>query len=115
MEAIGAFFANGDNWILFILPLAVMTVVMLVLKPLLPPESHEGKSERLVNFNDMHREAYIAALVAAVVAVIVFVVQGGPEPFPLVWKPLLSTVMVLPFGYLLALIIGGFLGMTRVR
>jgi hypothetical protein len=113
MEAISAFFANGDNWILFILPLVVMTVLILVIKPFLPPESHEGQSERLVGFNDMHREAYIAALVAAAVSVVAFEIKGGPEPFVLIWKPLLGTVMVLPFGYALGLIIGRFTGQTR--
>jgi len=42
--------------------------------------------------------------------VIAFVVRGGPEPFVLFWMPLLSTVMVLPFGYAIALAISGLLG-----
>jgi hypothetical protein len=113
MESISAFFANTDNWILFILPLVVMTVATLVLKPMLPAERLEGATGRVAKYADLHREAYIAAVIAAAAAVVVFVIKGGPEPFVLFWKPLLSTVMVLPVGYALALFIGGVIGMTR--
>jgi len=100
--------------ILFILPFAVMAISMLVLNKVLPA-SHgdDRRTGRLANYDDFHREAYIGAILAAVVAIIAFEIRGGPEPFVLIWLPLLSTVIILPLGYAAALIIGGMLGMTR--
>lgn len=99
--------------ILFILPFAVMAIGTLLLKPIVPSESSDRFSGRLARYDDLHRQAYIAAVIAAIVSVVAFQIRGGPEPFVLVWKPLLSTVMVLPFGYAAALIIGAVFGMTR--
>ena len=100
--------------ILFILPFAVMVISMLVLNKVLPA-SHgdERRTGRLANYDDFHREAYVGALLAALVSVIAFEIRGGPEPFVLIWLPLLSTVIILPLGYAAALVIGGMLGMTR--
>jgi len=113
MEVVANFFANPDNLILFVLPLIVMTIATLVLKPLLPAADISRRTGRLAGYDDLHREAYLAAIVAAVVTIVVFLLRGGPEPFVLFWKPLLSTIMILPFGYALALIVGGMMGMTR--
>ena len=113
MEVVANFFANTDNLILFILPLIVMTVATLALKPLIPSEDTSHHSGRLAGFDDLHREAYIAAIISAAVTIAVVVLRGGPEPFVLVWKPLLSTIMILPFGYAVALAIGSLTGMTR--
>lgn len=115
MEVVAKFFANPDNLILFVVPLVVMIVATLALKFVFPSEDTSHKSGRLEGYSDLHREAYVGALIAAVVTVIIFVMRGGPEPFVLVWKPLLSTVMMLPFGYALALAIGGMAGMTRSK
>ena len=90
-----------------------MTIATLALKPILPPEKVANKTGRLAAYSDMHREAYIGAIVASVVTIGVFMVRGGPEPFVLVWKPLLSTIMILPFGYGVALAIASVTGMTR--
>ncbi len=100
--------------ILFILPFAVMAIGMIVLKFVLPAGQHDDRrTGRLAGYNDMHREAYIGAVLAALVAMVVFQLRGGPEPFVLVWLPLLSTVIILPFGYTAALVIGGLIGVTR--
>jgi len=106
--------SNGELIILIVLPLVLMPVVMLILNAILPVPREDGTKGRLANFNDLHREAYIGAVVTAIVTVIAFVVRGGPEPFVLFWMPLLSTVMVLPFGYAIALAISGLLGKGTV-
>ncbi len=100
--------------ILFILPFAVMAISMLVLNKVLPA-SHgdDRRTGRLAKYDDFHREAYIGAILAAVASVVVFEIRGGPEPFVLIWLPLLSTVIILPLAYAAALLIGGMLGMTR--
>ncbi|MEP4378528.1 MAG: hypothetical protein ABJ215_05930 [Alphaproteobacteria bacterium] len=113
MEVVANFFANTGNLILFVLPLVVMTIATLALKPVLPTESVANKTGRLAAYSDLHREAYIAAIIAAVVTVVAFELRGGEEPFVLIWLPLLSTIMILPFGYGLALAIASVLGMTR--
>lgn len=113
MEVVANFFTNSGNLILFVLPLVVMTIATLVLKPLLPIADISRRTGRLAGYDDLHREAYLAAIVAAVVTIVVFEIRGGPEPFVLVWMPLLSTIMVVPFGYAIALFIGNAMGMTR--
>ncbi len=115
MEVVAKFFANPDNLILFIVPLVVMTIATFALQFVLPSEDTSNKSGRLEGYKDLHREAYGGAIIAAVVTVVLFAMKGGPEPFVLVWKPLLSTVMMLPFGYAFALIIGGLMGTTRSK
>ena len=102
--------SNGELIILIVLPLVLMPVVMLVLNAILPVPKEDGTKGRLANFNDFHREAYIGAVVTAIVTVIAFEIRGGPEPFVLIWMPLLSTIMILPFGYAIALAISGLLG-----
>lgn len=104
---------TNEAIILFVVPFAVMAIVTLLLKPIIPGEREDNQTGRLKDYYDLHREAYIAAVVAGAVTVILFVIRGGPEPFVLVWKPLLSTVMVLPFGYAAALLIGSVFGVTR--
>ncbi|MDA0787550.1 MAG: hypothetical protein O3B37_14795 [Proteobacteria bacterium] len=113
MEVVANFITNPEHQILFILPLVVMTIATLALKPMLPTEKVARKTGRLAAYSDMHREAYIGAIVASVVTIGVFMLRGGPEPFVLVWKPLLSTIMILPFGYGFALAIASVTGMTR--
>ncbi|MBN43579.1 MAG: hypothetical protein CL573_08860 [Alphaproteobacteria bacterium] len=113
MELIFKFFASTEYQILFILPFVVMTLATLALRSVLPTAGNSNQTGRMAAYDDLHREAYIAAIISAVVTVIAFEIRGGPEPFVLVWKPLLSTVMILPFGYAVALFIGGVSGMTR--
>jgi len=113
MEVVTSFLTSTEHQILFILPLVVMTIATLALKPVLPPEKIARKTGRLAAYSDMHREAYIGAVIASVITIGAFMLRGGPEPFVLVWKPLLSTVMVLPFGYGVALAIASVTGMTR--
>ena len=102
--------SNGELIILVVLPLVLMPVVMLILNAILPAPKEDRTTGRLANYNDFHREAYIGSLITAFVTVVAFEIRGGPEPFVLVWMPLLSTVMVLPFGYTLALIVSGLMG-----
>jgi hypothetical protein len=42
-------------------------------------------------------------VIAAVVTVAVTVAIGGPEVFVLYWRPLITTVIVLPLGFSVAL------------
>lgn len=90
MELIGAFFSNTDNLILFVLPFAIVFIVMAWLRI----RSPERRAQR---------EAYIAATVAAVVAVVISVIRGGPEPFVLIWNPLIAVVVTMPFGFAAAM------------
>ncbi|MGB0572869.1 MAG: hypothetical protein ACPGQM_12580 [Alphaproteobacteria bacterium] len=113
MEIVLKFLATPEYQILFILPFVVMTVATLALRSVLPKADNSHQSGRMAAYDDLHREAYIGAIISAVVTVVAFEIRGGPEPFVLVWKPLLSTVMILPFGYGVALFIGGVTGMTR--
>ena len=113
MEVIFKFLATTEHQILFILPFVIMTVATLALRFVLPPADNSHQSGRMAAYDDLHREAYVGAIIAAAITVVIFVMRGGPEPFVLVWKPLLSTVMMLPFGYAVALFIGGVSGMTR--
>lgn len=102
--------SSGEIIILIVLPFVAMPLVMLILSRILPAKGETNRTGRLANFDDLHREAYIGGLIAAFVTVVAFEIRGGPEPFVLVWLPLLTTVMVLPFGYTLALVLNGFLG-----
>ena len=106
---------QAEFLILFILPFATMTIVMLVVNAILPAPTDMNTSGRLANFKGLYREAYVGTLAAAIAAIIAFHIRGGPEPFVLVWMPLLSTVMILPFGYSAALFIGGIMGKTRTQ
>ncbi len=99
--------------ILYVLPFAVMAIVMLLMNMMIPSPPDITKTGRLANFNDFHREAYVGAIAAAIASVVVFHIRGGPEPFVLFWMPLLSTVMILPFGYAAALFIAGVTGMGK--
>jgi len=106
---------NGELIILIVLPLLLMPVLMLVLSAVLPKPKAGKTTGRLGNYNDLHREAYLGALLTAVITVIAFEIRGGPEPFVLVWMPLLSTVMVMPFGYALALVCSGMMGKSQIN
>lgn len=107
--------SNGELLILIVLPLILMPVLMLVLSAVLPKPKPGNVTGRLANYNDLHREAYIGALLTAAITVIAFEIRGGPEPFVLVWMPLLSTVMILPFGYAIALVLSGLLGKSQIN
>lgn len=100
---------SGEVIILFVLPFVAMPVVMLIIGRFFKTSPNDGRTGRLENFNDYHREAYLGAFITAFVTVVAFEIRGGPEPFVLVWLPLLTTVMVLPFGYTIALAIHGLL------
>lgn len=97
----------GEVVILFVLPFVLMPVVMLFIGRFFKESANDGRTGRLENFNDFHREAYVGSAVTAFVTVVAFEIRGGPEPFVLVWLPLLTTVMVLPFGYTIALALNG--------
>ena len=99
--------------ILYVLPFAVMAIVMLAMNMMIPSPTDMTKTGRLANFNDFHREAYVGAIAAAIASVVVFHIRGGPEPFVLFWMPLLSTVMILPFGYAAALLSQGLPAWAR--
>ena len=66
-----------------------------------------------IPWEDTQREAYIAAVIAAIVTVGVTLVIGGPEMFVLFWRPLITTVIVLPFGFAAALF--AFAGWRAIR
>lgn len=91
-----------DFILLFVVPLVAMVGSMFVFRTILgePKEIHGG-----TGWDDMHTEAYLGAIVAAIIAVVVELIHGGAEIFVLIWNPLLTTVMVLPVAYALALFI----------
>lgn len=106
--------SQDELLILFVLPILLMPAAMLVLNAILGTPRASGTKGRLADFNDFHREAYIGGLITAIVTVIAFEIRGGPEPFVLVWMPLLSTIMILPFGYTIALVISNLMGKSEI-
>ena len=99
---------SADIWLFFILPLVVMFVAMLA-QMFIRSKSYAGE----IPWDDTQREAYIAAVISAVVTVAVTLIIGGPEMFVLFWRPLITTVIVLPFGFALALFV--FAGLKAIR
>ena len=93
---------SADIWLFFVLPFAVMLVAMLA-QIAIRSKSYAGE----IPWDDTQREAYIAAVIAAIVTVAVTVYIGGPEVFVLFWRPLITTVIVLPLGFAAALILFG--------
>ncbi len=93
---------TNDILLFFVLPFAVMFVAMLV-QMAIRSKSYAGA----IPWEDTQREAYIAAVVGAVVTVIVTVIIGGPELFVLFWRPLITTVIMLPLSFAAALIVFG--------
>lgn len=87
-------------WLFFFLPFAVMLASMLA-QMALRSKSYAGA----IPWDDTQREAYIAAVVAAIVTVIATLIDGGPEMFVLFWRPLITTVIVLPIGFAAALLV----------
>ncbi|NKB47912.1 MAG: hypothetical protein GKS02_00960 [Alphaproteobacteria bacterium] len=88
--------------VFFFLPFVVVVVVMLA-QMAIRSKAYAGE----IPWNDTQREAYIAGAIAAVVTVVVTVIIGGPEVFVLYWRPLITTVIVLPLGFAAALILFG--------
>ena len=85
-------------FIFFLLPFVVVFVAMLV-QMAIRSKAYAGA----IPWEDTQRDAYIAAVIAAIVTVGVTLVIGGPETFVLFWRPLITTVIVLPFGFAAAL------------
>lgn len=95
-------------WVFFFLPFAVMVVAMLV-QMAIRSKNYAGE----IPWDDTQREAYVAGVASAAVTVIVTLIIGGPETFVLFWRPLITTVIMLPFGFAVAL--GLFAGWRVVR
>ncbi len=95
-------------WLFFVLPLVVMFLAMLA-QMAIRSKSYAGE----IPWEDTQRDAYIAAVIAAIVTVGVTLVIGGPEMFVLFWRPLITTVIVLPFGFAAALF--AFAGWRTIR
>ena len=91
---------SADIWLFFVLPLVIMFVAMLA-QMAMRSKSYAGE----IPWDDTQREAYIAGVVAAVVTVAVTLFIGGPETFVLFWRPLITTVIVLPVGFAAALFV----------
>ncbi len=98
-----AFLTTQIFWVFFFLPFAIMFLAMLVQMAIRSKSYAAGA----IPWDDTQREAYISAVIAAIVTVIVTVVIGGPEVFVLFWRPLITTVIVLPIGFAAALIAFG--------
>lgn len=88
--------------VFFLLPFVVVVVAMLA-QMAIRSKAYAGE----IPWNDTQREAYISAVIAAIVTVAVTVIIGGPEVFVLYWRPLITTVIVLPLGFAVALTIFG--------
>ncbi len=86
----------------FVLPFGVIFVAMLV-QMAVRYRSYAGE----IQWGDTQREAYISAVIGAIVTVVVTVIIGGPEAFVLYWRPLITTVIMLPLGFAAALIVFG--------
>ena len=99
---------SADIWLFFVLPFAVVFVAMLV-QMAVRSKAYAGD----IPWEDTQREAYISAVIAAIVTVVVTVIIGGPEAFVLYWRPLITTVIMLPFGFAAALIAFGIWRKTR--
>jgi hypothetical protein len=85
-----------------------MTLAMLA-QMAMRSQSYAGE----IPWEDTQREAYISAVVAAIVTVGATLFYGGPEPFVLFWRPLITTVIVLPVGFAVALFV--FAGWRKVK
>ncbi len=92
----------ADIWLFFVLPFVIMFVAMLA-QIAIRSKSYAGE----IPWDDTQREAYIAAVIAAFVTVVVTVIIGGPEVFVLFWRPLITTVVVLPLSFAAALLAFG--------
>lgn len=99
---------SADIWLFFVLPLVIMFVAMLA-QMAIRSKAYAGE----IPWDDTQREAYIAAVIAAIVTVAVTVYIGGPETFVLYWRPLITTVIVLPIGFAAALFV--FAGWRKIR
>lgn len=99
---------SADIWLFFVLPLVVMFVAMLA-QMAMRSKAYAGE----IPWDDTQREAYIAAVIAAIVTVAVTVYIGGPETFVLYWRPLITTVIVLPIGFAAALFV--FAGWRKIK
>ena len=93
---------SADIWLFFVLPFAVIFVAMLA-QIAIRSKAYAGE----IPWDDTQREAYIAAVIGAIVTVVVTVIIGGPEVFVLYWRPLITTVIMLPLGFAAALIVFG--------
>jgi hypothetical protein len=102
------FLSTKIFWLFFFLPFAIMTLAMLA-QMAMRSKSYAGA----IPWEDTQREAYISAVVAAVVTVSATLYIGGPEPFVLFWRPLITTVIVLPIGFAAALF--AFAGWRKIK
>ena len=93
---------SADIWLFFVLPFVVIFVAMLA-QMSIRSKAYAGD----IPWEDTQREAYISAVIAAIVTVVVTVIIGGPEVFVLYWRPLITTVIMLPLGFAAALIVFG--------
>jgi len=102
-------FLTGDIfWLFFLLPFVIMLVAMLA-QMAIRSKAYAGD----IPWDDTQREAYIAGVIAAIVTVGVTLFVGGPETFVLYWRPLITTVIVLPFGFAAALFV--FAGWRKIK
>ena len=99
---------SADIWLFFVLPLVVMFVAMLA-QMAMRSKAYAGE----IPWDDTQREAYIAGVVSAIVTVAVTLYIGGPETFVLFWRPLITTVIVLPVGFAAALFV--FAGWRKIK
>ena len=93
---------SADIWLFFVLPFVVVFLAMLV-QIALRSKTYTGS----IDWHETQRDAYIAVVVAAVVTVAVTLYIGGPEMFVLFWRPLITTVIMLPLGFAAAFIVFG--------
>ena len=89
---------GADIWLFFVLPFVMVFVAMLG-QMVIRSQSYAGA----IPWEDTQREAYFSAVIAAIVTVVVTLIIGGPETFVLFWRPLITTVIMLPFGFAAAM------------
>ncbi len=102
-------FLTGDIfWLFFLLPFVTMFVAMLAQMGL-RTKSYAGD----IPWDDTQREAYISGVIATIITVAVTLFIGGPETFVLFWRPMITTVIVLPVGFAAALF--AFVGWRKFK
>ena len=89
-----------------ILQFFILPFVVIFLASLVQMGRRYGNLSSIPWF-DTQREAYISLVIAAIVTVAVTLMIGGPELFVLYWRPLITTIIVLPIAFGAALITYG--------
>ena len=90
-----------------ILQFFVLPFLVIFLASLIQMGMRYGNLSGDIPWFDTQREAYISLVLGAIVTVVVTLMIGGPEIFVLFWRPLITTVIMLPIAFGAALLTYG--------